>query len=85
MRGVVMASSRGRTKTRVCCVDGCGKPRYCRDRCLVHYGAFRRMTNAERTAELEKSKQAPVLTPWTYEGDENALAEMTAKSEAQKQ
>ena len=63
----------------ICSVEGCGKPWYCRVFCLVHYGAWRRMSVEERAAELAKSKQAPVLTPWSYEGDEDALAEITAR------
>ena len=66
-----MASSRGRTKTKVCSVDGCGKPWYCRVYCLIHYGAFRRMNEAARAAEL--AKPARTLPKWTYEGREDEL------------
>jgi len=65
----------------ICSVEGCGKPWYCRVFCLVHYGAWRRMPVEERAAELAKSKQGPVLTPWSYEGDEAALIEQQEREE----
>jgi hypothetical protein len=39
------------------------------------------MTAEDRAAALAKLKQVPVPTPWTYEGDEQALIEMTEQQE----
>ena len=59
-----MASSQSQAK-RVCCVAGCFQSWYCQGRCLSHYGALRRMSDAERQAEL--ARPASPLPKWEYE------------------
>ncbi|HXA78722.1 MAG TPA: hypothetical protein VNV41_16425 [Candidatus Acidoferrales bacterium] len=40
------------------------------------------MTRAERQIEFEKTiSEPPFREPWTFEGDEEKLAEMTEKQE----
>jgi hypothetical protein len=54
------------TERRKCCVDGCDRPWFCRDRCQFHYGKFQQLSAAERATELERPS-VPFRPRWRYE------------------
>ena len=74
-----------------CCEYGCEQPRFCYGRCTAHfarldsksYERLKRMTKAERQVEYQKATAQPARPRWEWLGDENTLAEMTAKLDAQ--
>jgi len=75
-----------------CCIYGCEAPRFIFGRCKMHvaaldsasYQRLRKMSKTERRAEFQKKTQ-PEKHRWEWCGDEDNLAEMTAKLEVHKQ
>jgi hypothetical protein len=75
---------------RMCIIYGCQEKMWLYGRCKPHfrgldpqlYEKLKSMTRAERQIEFEKTiSEPPFREPWTFEGDEEKLAEMTEKQE----
>lgn len=68
---------------RVCSIEGCDRPWYCRAHCRLHYNRWRLMSTEERDVELAKLKSKPVFPKWEYENAAGE-AELAARCGEQK-
>jgi hypothetical protein len=79
-------------KIILCCEPGCEAPRYVYGRCADHFrqmdpALFERlkgMSRKDRAAEFERTTTQPELPRWTYEGDQDALAQIVERKEQEK-
>jgi len=71
---------------RLCCENGCQKPRWIYGRCSAHFRSLdpklfkvlKNMSRAQRQVEFEKVSQVPECPKWEYTNDAGELALMKA-------